>query len=200
MAPQAKKKLPAKARTKKALVKKPELTNIVQPYDDGEVRQTTTTDSPLASAVRYEDPLYVSIRNISDVKKDFTLFGFNQFDETNNFGNDKEVFVKTFDDKNPYKSLVRSTSGTTFYIDRVRVQTDNVKNLDQSLFFNETDRLTRVFTRSFVVPSERLDKWQSQPNIIDFIKEFKLHQGAYVTGSILPNSTMYIAFYFKTNN
>ncbi len=184
-------KSPTKTKTPTAVVKNKEANEGVKKIEirlDGRKRDVTGSATPI----------YLMIRNTSFGREEFNLFGFNMFNGVKNFGNKKciEIYGLTHQS---YRQFFNNTSSKELYVYRLKVQSNNAKNLKGVLLVKKHDLfLASDQTYPIQIPIH-MDAYQQQGDIVevDGIEQIVLDNNTHLSGTIEPESTMCITLIHK---
>jgi len=149
--------------------------------------------------IDYVSPLVVEIKNTSDEKREWVLFGFNQFNQKPNFGNSEDIKITTLDGID-YSSYFNSTSKEDYIIGKSRYYSSEKKNIKAKVFYHENNIFNGTYTRKQLDLSILMDAYQQQGDIIDFTKIFNMSASHHLSGTVQPNSTLCITFYPRKEN
>jgi len=143
---------------------------------------------------KYSDPYVILITNTTDEIKNWIIFGSNKYLEEKNYGSEKGIELKNYGNvENSYGSILEEFSKKKIKCGKIRVQSDNVKNILQTIS-HHTIRNTNGFSepnyeRRDMFLSIMMDAYQQQSDIIDFTPiNLFIDEKTHFSGTIQPNS------------
>jgi len=148
---------------------------------------------------KYINPIVVQIKNNSCDRKEFKLFGFNEFNKKENFGNEKDISISSFGD-NSYDFIFNDTCSSSFTIGKLRISTSSNKNYKEKLYLNEYDADKGVFTRREIALITQMDAYQHQSDIIDasINNEWIISKRSYISGFIHSDTSIVFSIFPKS--
>ena len=149
---------------------------------------------------KVSNPFIVQIENTSSEAKPFVLFGSNRFLNEKNFGNSKEIKISYLGENTPYASILTEMLTTSYKIGLIRVQSNNSKNIRQTLGLNMANpnvgMYDVVFEKREIKLAIMMDAYQMQSDIIDVrLPNLKMDKHYYFSGQIEPNSILVISIF-----
>lgn len=139
-------------------------------------------------------PMVVQIRNNSEDKKEWRLFGFNEFNKKRNFGNKYDVKVTSLTEI-PYENYFNNTAKEEFRIGKMRFQSSTKKNIQTTICHHKTDIFRGTYKRKELNLAIMMDAYQQQNDIVDVTKQWKIAQNRHISGIIQPNSTLVVTLF-----
>lgn len=143
---------------------------------------------------RISTPKVFFIENNSDEKKEFVLFGFNEFNGAKNFGNDVDVKIKSLTEFK-YQNYFNNTSSRSFKIGKLRIQSATQKNLQKELYFHTNNLSESVYTKKWLNLAFQKDAYQFAGDILDINSDWEITNQTYLSGHIEPRTNIIISIY-----
>lgn len=139
-------------------------------------------------------PMVVQIRNNSEDKKEWVLFGFNQFNKKRNFGNKYDVKVTSLTEIS-YENYFNNTAKEEFRIGKMRFQSSTKKNIQTTICHHKTNIFRGTYKRKELNLAIMMDAYQQQNDLVDVTKQWKIAQNSHISGIIQPNSTLVVTLF-----
>ncbi len=144
--------------------------------------------------VLYSSPMVIAIRNFTDEKQEYNLFGFNKFSKKENYGNPQNIEVKALTGAS-YDEYVNNTCGKSLETHKFRFQSSNRKNIQGHFFHHNYDVGKGIYVRKEINLAIMMDAYQQQCDIIDVTLNWELSSSNYLSGIIQPESTLVVSIY-----
>lgn len=151
------------------------------------------------------NPFLIQVENTSNSCQEFVLFGSSRFYREPNFGNNDSVKISCLSENTTYASLLADMISTSYQIGLMRVQSNNPKNIRQTLSHNMQNHNAGmydvVFEQREIKLAIMLDAYQFQSDILDVrLPNLKLDKNHYFSGKIEPKTIIVFSIFPVTVN
>lgn len=158
-------------------------------------KKKKTEDQPKRRFVinRYLAPYVISCKNTTRKVQTCVVFGLNMYALKDNFGSNVGVKIESLTGSS-YHHLLFQSSNKPFRLGKIRVQSVNPKNLQQSISIHSDDASGQKYTQPMWL-GQYMSAYQNHAQLLDVNRKIMVDANTFFTFTLQPHSEMVLDMY-----